>query len=500
VTTPNTSSNPPQTRGGGNGRVAMRELGELLLLRERPVLVGVAAVAVPALVVTLIAPALVASTFVVGAIVGILGLGAGLVMALVVDGSDPVLRGPRHLRRGGVPVLGWLRTATVPGDSDVLDTVARRVEATGRTRLVLVDADGDGGGALQSIGRSLTEEAAGRGITSLLIDLRDLGGPSGIADVHAGRLKLGEAAVIAKGRPCAVIGAGGAPQAAAEAAIALIERPPSDLQLMVVVAAVEPEGGGGLHAAADRVVLVTAADASLRADVQALSDELRADGATVEALVVGGRQIDRGARAAVEAHAAVASTDPAPAANAPAAAVEADAVDVPAPGNLDDVNLDAVDEDVIDEDADVEEASSTPSIAETPSPDGLQQTITPLDASASPSPIAPFSAEAEVVAVPPAAPPASDEKIDLVSAFMTATAAATTDPADSETIGTEAVVEPFAPRDTASSSPSQSATADITASTKAEPASLGIDAPSPDDDLQATAALHLLAQDLSDGA
>jgi hypothetical protein len=456
----------------------MRELGELLLLRERPVLVGVAAVAVPALVVTLIAPALVASTFVVGAIVGILGLGAGFAMALVVDGSDPVLRGPRHLRREGVPVLGWLRTATVTGDSDVLDTVARRVQVTGRTRLLLVDADGDGGGDLQAIGRSLTEEAAGRGITSLLIDLRDLGGPSGIADVHAGRLKLGEAAVIAKGRPCAVIGAGGAPQAAAEAAIALIERPPSDLQLMVVVAAVEPEGGGGLHAAADRVVLVTAADASLRADVQALADELRADGATVEALVVGGRQVDRGARAAVEAHAAVASTDPAPATKAPGAAVEADA----------------------DADADVEEASSTPSIAETPGPDGLQQTITAFDASASPSPIAPFSAEAEVVAVPPAAPPASDKKIDLVSAFMTATAAPTTDPADPQTIGTEAVVEPFAPRATASSSPSQSATADITASTKAEPTSLGIDAPSADDDLQATAALQLLAQDLSDGA
>jgi hypothetical protein len=442
----------------------MRELVELLLLRERPVLVGVAAVAVPALVVTLIAPALVASTFVVGAIVGILGLGAGLAMALVVDGSDPVLRGPRHLRRGGVPVLGWLRTATVTGDSDVLDTVARRVQSTGRTRLLLVDADGDGGGDLQAIGRSLTEEAAGRGITSLLIDLRDLGGPSGIADVHAGRLKLGEAAVIAKGRPCAVIGAGGAPQAAAEAAIALIERPPSDLQLMVVVAAAEPEGGGGLHAAADRVVLVTAADTSLRADVQALADEIRAGGATVEALVVGGRQLDRDAGAAVEAHVAVASTDP------------------------------------LDEDADVAEASSTPSIAEAPSPDGSQPTIAAFDASASPRPIAPFSAEAEVVAVPPAAPSASDKKIDLVSAFMNASGAPTTEPADPETTGTEAVVEPFAPRDTASSSPSQSATADITASTKAEPASVGIDAPSPDDDLQATAALQLLAQDLSDGA
>jgi hypothetical protein len=409
-----------------------------------------------------------------------------------VDGSDPVLRGPRHLRRGGVPVLGWLRSAIVPGDSDVLDTVARRVDATGRTRLVLVDADGDGGGALQSIGRSLTEEAAGRGITSLLIDLRDLDGPSGIADVHAGRLKLGEAAVIAKGRPCAVIGAGGEPQAAVEAAIALLERPPSDLQLMVVVAAAEPEGGGGLHTAADRVVLVTASDASLRGDVQSLADELRADGATVEALVVGGRQLDRGARAPVEAHVAVASNDPAPAAVEPAPAVEADAVDVSTAVNLDEVDADEVDEDV-------EDASSAPSIAETPSPDGLQQTIAAFDASASPSPIAPFSAEAELVAVPPAAPPASDAAIDPESAIMPAAAAPTTDPADPETNRTD-VADPFAPPAEASSSPSQRATVDITASTTAELASLGTDAPSPDDDLLATAALELLAQDLSDGS
>jgi hypothetical protein len=477
VTTPNTSSNQPHTRGGGNGRLAMRELGELLLLRERPVLVGVAAVAVPALVVTLIAPAIVASTFVVGAIVGILGLGAGLAMALVVDGSDPVLRGPRHLRRDGVPVLGWLRNATVPGDSDVLDTVARRVQLTGRTRLVLVDADGDGGGDLQSIGRSLTEEAAGRGITSLLIDLRDLGGPSGIADVHAGRLKLGEAAVIAKGHPCAVIGAGGAPQAAAEAAIALLERPPSDLQLMVVVAAVEPEGGGGLHAAADRVVLVTAADTSLRADVGALANEFSAAGATVESLVVGGRQLDSGAAAPVALDPPPVGTPPvgsaAPAHGPAAPAVEVDAGEASAAGNHDEADTSGA------------EAMTVPVIAATPCHDGVPQTIVSLDPSAAPGQIAPFSAEAE--------PAKADASLDLVSVFAEAIAEPTTAPTtDGETLAAPAGAEPVAKDPPVLPSQSSAVDPDVVAA--------DVEALTPEDDLLSAAMTELLAQQLSDEA
>lgn len=274
------------------GRAAVPEIAELLHL-QRPA-AGITAVAVVllGLVVALVAPDVVPANLLTGLAVGVLALLAGVAAAVALDGRDPILRGPRHLRRDGHAVLARMAGPdAVQHGAPVLTALQRRLEGREHLSVVLTGTGTDPSRLAVALGRG----AAADGHTALVIDLRAPDAP-GVADVGAGEVRLGEAARLADDRPYAWIGAGTDGASAADAATGVVRRPPRDLQLLLVVA---PEGATRVPAlleACERTVLLVAADTEQRAMVTARLRALHRAGARPEAVVVGGvRVVDEGA-------------------------------------------------------------------------------------------------------------------------------------------------------------------------------------------------------------
>lgn len=310
----------PERRDHDSGRVAVPEIAELLHLQRPAAAVAAAAVVLFALLVTLVAPGVLPANVVTGLVVGVLALLAAGAAAVVLDGRDPILRGPRHLRRDGHAVLARMAGPDpVQHGGPVLAAIERRLEGREHFGLVLTGTGSDPSELAVTLGRA----AAAAGHTALVIDLRAPGAP-GVADVGEGTVRLGEAARLADDRPYAWIGAGVDRAAAARAAAGVARRPPRDLKLLLVVAPDAATHVPEVLQACDRTVLLVAADTQQRAMVTARLDALERAGGHPEAIVVGGLRVLSDDTAALDNGPMAESATAAAATAGPTTASEAD--------------------------------------------------------------------------------------------------------------------------------------------------------------------------------
>lgn len=269
------------------GRVAIPEIAELLHLQRPAAVVAAAVVVLAGLVVSLVLPAVLPPNAVTGFVVGLLALFAAVAAAVVLDGRDPVVRGPRHLRRDGHAVLARMAGPDpIEHAGPVLTALQRRMAERNHLSIAITGTGTDPSELAEALGRG----AAAAGHTSLVIDLRAAGAP-GVADVGAGTVRLGEAASLADDRPYAWIGGGADRAAAVTAAAGVARRPPRDLELLLVVAPEAATHTPELLRACDRTLLLVAADTQQRAMVSARLDALERAGGTPEAVVIGGLQV-----------------------------------------------------------------------------------------------------------------------------------------------------------------------------------------------------------------
>lgn len=279
-----------QRPGPATGRVAVPEIAELLHLQRPAAAVAAGVVVLVGLLVALVAPGALPANAFTGLAIGLLALLAAVAAAVVLDGRDPVLRGPRHLRRDGHTVL-----ARMPGPDPVehgavvLEALERRLAERDHLSVAVTGTGTDPSALAVALGRG----AAAAGRTSLVVDLRAPGAP-GVADVGQGTVRLGEAAQLADDRPYAWIGAGTDRGAALTAAAGVARRPPRDLELLLIVAPEAATHAPELLQACERTVLLVAADTQQRAMVSARLEALERAGGRPEAVVVGGLHVGTG--------------------------------------------------------------------------------------------------------------------------------------------------------------------------------------------------------------
>lgn len=281
------SAPQPDERGAPEGRVAVPEIAELLHLQRPAALVAAAVVVLVGLAVAFFAPDLLPPNPFTGLAVGLLALLAAVTAAVVLDGRDPILRGPRHLRRDGHTVLARMAGPDpVEHSGAVVAALERRLAERDHLSIALTGSGTDPSRLAEAVGRA----AAADGHTSLVIDLRSPSAP-GVADVGAGTVRLGEAAQLAGDRPYAWIGTGTDRSQAVPAAATVARRPPRDLALLLIVAPEAATHAPDLLQACDRTVLLVAADSQQRAMVSARLEALVRAGGRPEAIVVGGLQV-----------------------------------------------------------------------------------------------------------------------------------------------------------------------------------------------------------------
>lgn len=281
------ASHADQRPGATTGRVAVPEIAELLHLQRPAAAVAAGVVVILGLVVALVAPGALPANAFTGLAVGLVALLAAVAAAVVLDGRDPVLRGPRHLRRDGHTVLARMAGPDpVEHGAVVLEALERRLAERDHVSVAVTGTGTDPSALAVALGRG----AAAAGRTSLVIDLRAPGAP-GVADVGQGTVRLGEAAQLADDRPYAWIGAGTDRGAALTAAAGVARRPPRDLELLLIVAPEAATHAPELLQACERTVLLVAADTQQRAMVSARLEALQRAGGRPEAVVVGGLHV-----------------------------------------------------------------------------------------------------------------------------------------------------------------------------------------------------------------
>ena len=243
--TSDASSTPPP-----EGRPAVQELAELLLLRRRPAIVAVVGVLLLGVLLAVLAPGLVPASALTGVVVGLLALVAAFAAMLAVDAADPIVRGPRHVRVTGRTVVGRVDATPTPAQvAPVVDGIVAALSATRRLRMTVVGVEQD----TSEVARLVAEGVAGAGRTVLLVDLATGSDSPGVTDVAAGTHRLGDVVRLEPGLQLAVTGSGtasGVPAAAAR----LAATPPSDLDLLLTVLPRDERPGSGLLAGTDRVL------------------------------------------------------------------------------------------------------------------------------------------------------------------------------------------------------------------------------------------------------
>lgn len=266
-------------------RVALHDLAEMVVLRQRAVLAAAGAVVVIALLLTLVAPGVVPGGVVTGLVVGLLALAAGLAAAFVVHRQDRVLRSRMQARWDGLSVLAWVASLDDGREAEpVVLEMLGRVRSDRVHRRLFVEGGGDARGAAEVI----AHEAAVAGRSVLLVDLTDVGDAVGIAGVAEEGVRLSDVVTFEPELQLARVGAGRRVDDAVEETVGQLERERSDLDLMLVVAPPELELRRPLLRAVDAATLVVSANARRRRSVEDAVRELSTSAETTDLLLVGG--------------------------------------------------------------------------------------------------------------------------------------------------------------------------------------------------------------------
>jgi hypothetical protein len=271
------ASGPPPS-AGARGSVTPGWLAEVLevLVLRRSVLVATAlGLSLLGVLTAMVVPQFLPPRPLVGAAVGLAAVLLAVAAALGIDSVDLTVRGPRHVRASG----GRLG-AEVAGPPDVRAVaglaagVARRA-AEGRGRVGLVAAAEDGPDPL-AWADALARALSARGLRVLLVDLmaERSAGP-GVAEVAAGEARIAQAVGFDHELLLATLGPGGDRHAALAGLPVVVDRLPSDIEvLLVALPHLSEPGALGAAGSLDRLAVLVEEDHTARVDLIAALDAI----------------------------------------------------------------------------------------------------------------------------------------------------------------------------------------------------------------------------------
>jgi hypothetical protein len=218
-----------------------RRLADTLALlerRRRLLRTVVVAVVLLGLAVTALAPGILPSTPVVGALVGLVALVLGLVAAVAADAGDDTIRGPRQVAAIG-DLVAVLPTTAGPVATGGLAAAILEARTTRRSVLGLT---GTGRGIdvaawADALGVALAERDA----SVLVVDVAS--GPTpqaGLLEVVRDGASLGRTVTFERDIKLARLGAGRDLDGALQAAAVLPTRLPKDLEVLLVALGTPP--------------------------------------------------------------------------------------------------------------------------------------------------------------------------------------------------------------------------------------------------------------------
>ena len=248
-----------------------------------------------ALVIAAAAPGVIAPSALVGLLVGVASLAAGVAVAAALDALDVRVRGPRHVRSAGGDLVGLLPVGVRDDDAADLATAvveARPAGAAMHLGLAPVGAEPDAAAAWS---RALAAALGRAGTTVLLADLT--GGPTsgpGVLEVVRDRIPLADAVTYVDGAPVAELGAGADVAAALGAVVSLPTLLPDDVGvLLVALPQVSSRAVVNAARVLDQVLLVAEANLTSRVELMASLDALRVAGCAPQVVLVDGATYDR---------------------------------------------------------------------------------------------------------------------------------------------------------------------------------------------------------------
>lgn len=263
------------------------ELLEVLELRQRTLLLAIGAVALVGVLVALFLPGFLPPRPAVGAAVGLAAVLLGVAITFGLDSLDLQVRGPRHVRSSG-GLLAQQLTGTPSPETlgRLVSALGGRARTDGRVLVGLspIDVELDAEGWQDALAGALADD----GLRVLTVDLQRPAEPHpGVVEVAEGRSTLADAVTFDDERMVARLGPGSDPVAALGGLRTVIDRLPSDIDVLVVLLP-PPSGGGvlGASSALDHVYLLAEVDRTTRVELIAALDAFDAVQATSQVLLI----------------------------------------------------------------------------------------------------------------------------------------------------------------------------------------------------------------------
>jgi len=266
------------------------ELLDVLGRRGRLTLTLAGVGSLVAVVLTFLAPGILAPDPLIGALVGATALAVGLALTLALDALDVRIRGPRHVRSSGGELVALLSELADPDDAQGLAASVMSVRTPGTALFLGLAPVGED--VTSSLGwtHALAEALARDGASVLLVDLA---GPTtdrpGIVEVVRDRLPLERAVSYADGLPLALLAPGPDRIAALKALVTLPTVLPDDVDiLLVALPQVVNRSAVNASRILDQVLFVAEANLSSRVELMASLDALRVAGCSPQVVLVDG--------------------------------------------------------------------------------------------------------------------------------------------------------------------------------------------------------------------
>ena len=251
-----------------------------IVRRRRAAVLGVSfGVIAVAAVLAVLFPDVVPPRWTVGGVVGVAGLLQGVAVAIALDATDPIVRGPRHIGSTSGELVAVLPTEPHEADAQRLAASVREARPDGLLRLGVAAAGRDTQ-AVAPWADALAVALARDRLRVLHIDLASgWSAPPGLDEVIHDGVRLTEAVEFVPGLQLARLGAGGNQASALESLAAIASRLPSDLNVLLVTLPTAASRKA-VHAAASlaHVLIVGETDRTPRIDLIAGADALRTVG------------------------------------------------------------------------------------------------------------------------------------------------------------------------------------------------------------------------------
>jgi hypothetical protein len=241
-----------------------------------------------ALLTAVVVPAVLPPRAIVGGLVGVTALAAGMALALALDALDVRIRGPRHVRSSGGELVALLPDTASTVHAGDLATAVRAVQTPGTTLHLGIAPVGEDVTSTVAWTRALGEALAESGSSVLLVDIATgTTSAPGILEVVRDRTPLADVVQYDDGRSLAHAGPGADRLQALQALITLPTVLPEDVDvLLVALPQVVTRSAVNASRVLDQVLFVAEANLSSRVELMASLDALRVAGCSPQVVLV----------------------------------------------------------------------------------------------------------------------------------------------------------------------------------------------------------------------